>query len=322
MTSAENLPKKHRYTAKPVRKEKAEGGGDLFLIEVYDEEEKAVVGTYERNFVLMDTFYPFTLGGKDYALYSPDYTATRVMSLPDCKDIGGDDPSSYGFCPVEFYVPTAEDYPPIFSNPDKPLLEYPFGLVMGFIWGDEQTMKLQFVDLRGIEEGKVVVDDRFGYFEIPQLPSLKAVVDSVDYDPTGNQPSRIYLAHRVEKVLFDKKDTPENESLTEESRVLFEFEFKDMADRYETERYCVPTNALNSGRTEIQDFYGHLLSLPKLSDDDRTKTFRIAHLVTGRYQPANEEEKLVYNAWLEYRVKSRYLYKLFDLFARIPVYEG
>jgi hypothetical protein len=28
------------------------------------------------------------------------------MELPSCKDIGGEEPSSYGFCPVDYLVPT------------------------------------------------------------------------------------------------------------------------------------------------------------------------------------------------------------------------
>jgi hypothetical protein len=50
-------------------------------------------------------FHPFKLRGNWYALYSSHYTATRLMSLPDCKDIGGEEPHSGGFCPVDFWVP-------------------------------------------------------------------------------------------------------------------------------------------------------------------------------------------------------------------------
>lgn len=64
------------------------------------------VGEYTRNYgSLLSTFFPFEREGKWYALYSPDYTATRVMSLPDCKDIGGEESNAHGFCPAEFYVP-------------------------------------------------------------------------------------------------------------------------------------------------------------------------------------------------------------------------
>lgn len=70
-------------------------------------ETEEQIGEYERNYPsLFRTFSAFQKEGKDYALYSPDYTATRIMALPECKDIGGEERNSYGFCPVDFYVPS------------------------------------------------------------------------------------------------------------------------------------------------------------------------------------------------------------------------
>jgi hypothetical protein len=64
------------------------------------------IGEYQRNYsTLYRTFHPFQLRGKWYALYSKDYTSTRIMSLPDCKDIGGEDRDCWGFCPTDFWVP-------------------------------------------------------------------------------------------------------------------------------------------------------------------------------------------------------------------------
>ena len=54
---------------------------------------------------LFRTFYPFQLGGRWLALYSRHYTATRLMALPSCADLGGEEPADAGFCPVDFYVP-------------------------------------------------------------------------------------------------------------------------------------------------------------------------------------------------------------------------
>ena len=54
------------------------------------------VGEYERNYPsLLDTFAPFHLDGRDLALYSPDYTCTRLLELPSCRDIGGEDTEDY-----------------------------------------------------------------------------------------------------------------------------------------------------------------------------------------------------------------------------------
>lgn len=70
---------------------------------VGDREEQ--VGEYVRNYSLQNTFFPFTVGEKAFALYSPHYTVTRVMVLQSCRDVGGEEPSAGGFCPVEYFVP-------------------------------------------------------------------------------------------------------------------------------------------------------------------------------------------------------------------------
>ncbi len=68
------------------------------------------VGEYSRNYPsLFNTFCPFHLQGNDYALYSTNYTATRVMALPSCHDIGGEEVHTAGFCPTDYFVPTFVD---------------------------------------------------------------------------------------------------------------------------------------------------------------------------------------------------------------------
>lgn len=71
-----------------------------------DGESKEQVGHYVRNYPnLFRTFCHFRKNDKDYALYSPDYTASRIIELPSCKDIGGEEPHGAGFCPVDYLVP-------------------------------------------------------------------------------------------------------------------------------------------------------------------------------------------------------------------------
>lgn len=80
------------------------------VFRVQDEEEEQI-GEYERNHpALYTTFFHFSKNGRDYALYSPHYTVTRVLELPSCKDIGGEEINAFGFCPIEFYVPSYIDY--------------------------------------------------------------------------------------------------------------------------------------------------------------------------------------------------------------------
>jgi hypothetical protein len=76
------------------------------VFRIVDNQEEQI-GEYVRNYTtLFHTFYPFVVNDKTYALYSPHYTATRVMELPTCKDVGGEEPASGGFCPVDYFVPT------------------------------------------------------------------------------------------------------------------------------------------------------------------------------------------------------------------------
>lgn len=68
------------------------------------------IGSYIRNYPGHDnTFYPFQLNDKWYAIYSKDYMYSRVMELPSCKDIAWEDDKNTKyenhFCPVEYYVP-------------------------------------------------------------------------------------------------------------------------------------------------------------------------------------------------------------------------
>lgn len=96
--------KARRFSVKcsPIKNER---GWDHTLVEIYDGDAK--IGEYKRNYgsFAEATFCPFELDGVWYALYSARYTKTRVMRLPECVDIGGEDSSPGGFCPVEYHVP-------------------------------------------------------------------------------------------------------------------------------------------------------------------------------------------------------------------------
>lgn len=97
------------YSARAIGKVESEPGACYGLrVGVFrnDGESEQQVGEYTRNYRhLFRTFHHFKKDGKDYALYSRNYTATRVMELPSCTDIGGEEPAGNGFCPVDFYVP-------------------------------------------------------------------------------------------------------------------------------------------------------------------------------------------------------------------------
>ena len=175
------------------------------LVTVFDGDEQ--IGTYERNHPgwAEETFAPFQWNDEWFALYAPDYTATRVMSLPDCRDLGGEPQSSGGFCPVEFYVPryretvtknlktgqcfdswrfangpsaldvVTEGYEVTFG----PWVTFPTGFIAGCIWGDDSSWKLECVDLALAAEGKIIRSARFGHV---QLAHGKSLAQSMQFD--------------------------------------------------------------------------------------------------------------------------------------------
>ena len=164
------------YTAQVLEsKEITPGCWNVLRVGVFDENGNQV-GEYERNYHnLYETFFPFKKGDKWYALYSRDYTSTRVMSLPDCKDLGGEERDTWGFCPVEYYVPYEEhegEFDTFEAHPEM-------GLVAGCVWGDDCSWKIQYLDLSKVEEGIIKRDNRFGYIELPSDMKLKDAVTGV-----------------------------------------------------------------------------------------------------------------------------------------------
>jgi hypothetical protein len=164
------------------------------------------IGEYVRNYrSLYETFYPFQgTDGSWYALYSPDYTSTRVLRLPDCVDIGGEPSAGGGFCPVAFYVPryregwvaaddgarlpyvvTANDLPAgqRFDTYEYdcdalgPVRGFPFGFVAGCHWGDDWSWKVQLLDLRQAHRGLVGREAAaLGYLALPDDLTLAECV--------------------------------------------------------------------------------------------------------------------------------------------------
>lgn len=191
-------------------------------------EKREQVGEYVRNYPnLFGTFFHFKKDDRDFALYSRDYTGTRIMELPSCKDSGGEEPHQNGFCPVEFYVPSYVERESHFPGkimkyrvnqpggdalerrveksiirdeetgkdvfvdrpdvPVTPLMFYPFGFVAGCGWGDDSTWKVQYLDLSKAEEGILKRDERFGYIALPRDVKLKDAVRMGDYNPDAHE---------------------------------------------------------------------------------------------------------------------------------------
>lgn len=158
------------------------------------------IGEYVRQYpnFTAATFHPFKLGDDWYALYSADYTATRVAKLTETEFIDwcGEESSSMGFCPTEFFVPMCMKYTYTMKRQeeDKELTitswfdsEYEnaeeflkdveehkatihwmdFGFLSGCYWGDDSSWKLRHIDLNGIPDKKLIITEKFGYWELP-----------------------------------------------------------------------------------------------------------------------------------------------------------
>lgn len=158
-----------------------------------------VIGSCERDYPsLLGTFHPF-IGpdGATYARYSPHYTGTRLMRLPGCVDIGGEPPSDEGFCPADYFAP---------FDPARGL-DGTIGFVAGCIWGDDSSWKVRFVDLLRVTEGRLAVDERFGYLELPDDRSLEQAIDLRDWR-LDNREVRIHAVHPFEIDLRDGETDP------------------------------------------------------------------------------------------------------------------
>ncbi len=210
----EDIHKKYSVETKPVKSKP--DCWDTLEVTLFqaEKDEKKQIGSYQRNYPeLYNTFVPFTQNGKDYALYSPEYTGTRILELPSCKDIGGEEPTSEGFCPVDFFVPIyrkarcrfkllkdgeEKEYDEeVWLTEDEcfdekkhkglceisPVMSCDFGFVAGCVWGDDTSWKIQYLDLSKASEGILKRDERFGYIHLSRKMMLKDAIDLNLWEP-------------------------------------------------------------------------------------------------------------------------------------------
>ncbi len=168
-----------------------------------------LIGEYLRNYhgSGIETFYPFEMNNEWYALYSANYTATRVLKLHEdrIEDWCGEEASSFGFCPIEFYIPrynmysvkdkydyydvdaeykTQEEFVETQTSADFVETKFcNFGFMSGCIWGDDSSWKLRYIDLEKIPEKELSIIEKFGYWELPHNMSLKECIDMSGWEP-------------------------------------------------------------------------------------------------------------------------------------------
>jgi len=203
-----------KYSAKPIEViDKSPNALKNIRIGIFrtDDNSSEQIGEYIRNYHLFfKTFYYFIKDGKDYALYSPNYFITRVMELPSCVDIGGEEQTKTSLCPNEYYVPMYVDREYQFTDKGErvtrkyrivdPAVEqtlptpiswereintpitvssiscFPFGFVSGSYWVKEGPEIIQHLDLSQVEKGIIKRDERFGKIVLPRKITLPQAI--------------------------------------------------------------------------------------------------------------------------------------------------
>ena len=177
--------------------------------------DEILIGEYIRNYSNygQQTFYPFKQGDDWYAVYSANYTTTRVMKLhiDRIEDWCGEENDANGFCPVEMYIPSyitsickfkikdeeheseyyvtdcpssIEEFDEELNNPPVKLDYCDFGFLCGCIWGDDSSWKIRYIDLSQIPNKVLSVIEKFGYWEMPNSLTLKECIDMSNWAPS------------------------------------------------------------------------------------------------------------------------------------------
>lgn len=170
----------HNYHAKPIDKiDNGKGYWNYQIIGVFDGDTK--VGEYQYNYHSGCPFYAFEQNGEWFALACVEqYTALKIMKLPSCEVIGGEEPHSGGFCSIEVYVPRyyecqiSEYTYRFFDDAEAEEKAHPFyadfAFRSGCVWGDDTSWKLEMLDISQAHKGILEIKD-IGYIEL--APDLK-----------------------------------------------------------------------------------------------------------------------------------------------------
>ena len=173
-----------KFITKIEKIDNGKGHWDYLKVRIYETQNDLdkEIGSYIRNYSsFFHTFHPFIKEGKWFALYSREYTGTRIMSLPDCIDLGGEENTPYGFCPVDYYVPYNVKQVVEARKAGR------FGFVAGCIWGDDSSWKIQHLDLSNIEKGKFTRTEKYGYIAMPNsIQRLSDCISFEEYDPSDD----------------------------------------------------------------------------------------------------------------------------------------
>jgi len=199
---------KNFYTASVIETIKRPPYWDCIKVGINDFYGKQI-GSYDRNYPdLKDTFFPFKQGNQWYALYSPKYSVTRIMALPDCVDIGGEvDEDGRGFCPIDYYVPFGTK----FKDEKFSKINGMIGFVAGCFWGGDASFDIKLLDLSEVKDGKLTRINKFGAIGIPYTIKLK---DAIRFNKYSEDNKVVSIAYFDNYFLHGKKlqdmSIPEN----------------------------------------------------------------------------------------------------------------
>lgn len=166
--------------------------------------------SWSRDYALLGTFEPFRQGDRALALISRDYTLSAVVDLCTGEVIAEESETFYddaksmpgaGFCPVGFYVPDWWDVHDDSIIPGSEhwnaSREWPrgdVGFVWGCHWGDDNSWKLQALDLRDVQRGVIRRDERFGYIALRNEGWASPCFDASAPDAKGSSPPPPFLS--------------------------------------------------------------------------------------------------------------------------------
>ena len=202
-------------TAKNIPNEP--GAWDSTKVSIWRDEN--LIGEYIRNYSSYApmTFYPFEMNGEWYALYSANYTTTRVMKLREdsIEDWCGEEPQAHGFCPVEYYIPrynksahsftikdelcnvdtyemdteytSPEAFVAAWDEPEFVETKFcDFAFMCGCVWGDDSSWKLRYIELAGVPNKELLITEKFGYWELPTQMTLRQCINMSGWEPENN----------------------------------------------------------------------------------------------------------------------------------------
>ncbi len=206
------------YTLNTTKIEGVSGAWATTLCEIMLDGEK--VGEYKRHYpsYAQETFFPFEVDGEWYALYSENYQTISLMKLPDCVDILSKESKEqlFHFCPIGVYIPkiiykTYEyngEFIGCWSKNENGTDFCEMAFLLGCVWGDDSSWKLNLLDLRDVKNGNIWYvnqngERQFFYEEFFVPCELSDIV--IDFEENGEKYPSTIIFPKETFIRFENK---------------------------------------------------------------------------------------------------------------------